>query len=206
MHHKNSLRENSMDFETLLKESAKIHGHLCPGQVLGVRMAMYGLRLIGIQDPKGADRKKLIVFVEIDRCAVDAIQSVTGCSLGHRTLKYVDYGKMAATFVNLHTNKAVRIIAKETAKDTAKLYCPEIDNKYEAQKEAYKLMSDEELFDVCEVQVEISEFDMPGRPLKRAFCNKCAESIQDGRDITLDGKTLCKACAYGGYYSYVKKA
>src|SRR5512134_463242 len=102
-----------MNFESLLNESVKIHGHLCPGQVLGVKMSMLGLREIGITDPKGKDRKSIIVFVEMDRCATDAVQSVTGCSLGHRTMKFMDYGKMAATFVNPKTKKAVRVVAKE---------------------------------------------------------------------------------------------
>ncbi len=101
----------SLDFEDLLSESARIHGHLCPGQVLGVRMAIFGLGLVGIEDPRGSDRKKTYLFVEIDRCATDALQSVTGCSLGHRTMKFLDYGKMAATFVNLVSNRAVRIVA-----------------------------------------------------------------------------------------------
>src|SRR5512141_2841153 len=96
-------------FEALLQESVKIHGHLCAGQVLGVRMSMLGLREIGIGEPKGADRKSLIVFVETDRCATDAVQSVTGCSLGKRSMKFLDYGKMAATFLNLKTGRAIRV-------------------------------------------------------------------------------------------------
>ena len=132
-------------FEGLLDESVKIHGHLCPGQVLGVKMSMLGLRNIGIDEPKGKDRKSLIVFVEMDRCATDAVQSVTGCSLGHRTMKFMDYGKMAATFMNLKTGKAVRVVAKEDAREKAKKYFPEAENKYAAQLEAYKIMSDEEL-------------------------------------------------------------
>jgi len=120
------------DLEELLHESVKVHGHLCPGQVLGVRMSILGLKSIGIGDPKGRDRKSIIVFVEMDRCATDAVQSVTGCSLGHRTMKFMDYGKMAATFVNLETGKATRIIAREDSRDRAKEYCPGIGDKYAA--------------------------------------------------------------------------
>jgi len=133
-----------MTFEALLDESAKIHGHLCPGQVLGVKMSMLGLREIGIADPRGKDRKSIIVFVEMDRCATDAVQSVTGCSLGHRTMKFMDFGKMAATYLNLKSGKAIRIIAREDSRQKAKEYFPEIENKYEAQLEAYKIMSDKE--------------------------------------------------------------
>ncbi len=190
-----------MDFERLLEESVKIHGHLCPGQVLGVKMSMLGLREIGIDDQKGKDRKNIIVYVEMDRCAVDAVRSVTGCSLGHRTMKFMDYGKMAATFVNLKTGKAIRVIAREDSRQKAKEYFPEIENKYEAQLQAYKAMPDEELFDVMEVKVEIKPEDMPGRPLKRVRCEKCGEYVQDMRDVQSKGKTLCKACAYGAYYA-----
>src|SRR3989337_1677562 len=108
------------DFESLLNESVRTHGHLCPGQVLGVRMALYGLNGIGMDDPKGKDRKKLLVIVEVDRCATDALQSVTGCSLGKRSMKFVDYGKMAATFVNLGTGNALRVVAREEARGRAK--------------------------------------------------------------------------------------
>lgn len=189
-----------MDFERLLDESVKTHGHLCPGQVLGVRLSLHGLALIGIKDPKGTDRKKLVVYVEIDRCATDAIQSVTGCSLGKRSLKFMDYGKMAATFVNLESGKAVRILAQEEAKVKAKNYIPDIEDKYKCQLEAYKVMPVEELFEWKEVEVRIPEEDMPGRPLRRIKCGNCGEHVQDNRDITLDGKQLCRACAQGAYY------
>ncbi len=150
-----------MDFNTLLEESVKAHGHLCPGQVLGVRMSMLGLKEAGIDDPRGADRKDTIVFVEMDRCASDAVQSVTGTSLGRRTLKFMDYGKMAATFLNLGTGKAVRVYAKEESRERAKEHFPDIEDKYKAQVEAYKVMPDHELFDVMEVDVELKDEDMP---------------------------------------------
>lgn len=187
-------------FETLLEESAKTHGHLCPGQVLGVRMAIYGLGRIGITDPRGADRKNLYLFVEIDRCATDALQSVTGCSLGHRTMKFLDYGKMAATFVNLSTGKAVRIVAREDAKLRAKEYFPEIEDKYRNQFEAYKVMPDDELFLSSEVEVSIPPQDMPGRPLSRVQCDRCGEYVQDMREVRISGGTLCRNCMEGGYY------
>lgn len=188
------------DFETLLSESVKSHGHLCPGQVLGVRMSMLGLREAGIGDPRGKDRKNIMVYVEIDRCATDAIQSVTGCSPGKRTLKLLDYGKMAATFINLKTNRAVRVAALEESKARAKNYFPEIEDKYKCQAEAYKVMPDEELFVWQEVDVRIPDEDMPGRPLNRIQCEHCGEYVQDRREVHRHGRVLCKACADGGYY------
>jgi len=189
-----------MDFEQLLEQSVKIHGHLCPGQVLGVKMSMLGLKGAGLQDPKGKDRKKIIVFVEMDRCATDAVQSVTGCSLGHRTMKFMDYGKMAATFLNLETNKAVRVIAREDSREKAKALFPDIKDKYQAQLEAYKVMTDEELFDIMEVSIRLNPEDRPGRPLTRVKCEMCGEYVQDMRELERDGKVLCRPCAGESYY------
>ncbi|HIJ60969.1 MAG TPA: formylmethanofuran dehydrogenase [Nitrospirae bacterium] len=190
----------SKNIDNLLEESSKMHGHLCPGQVLGVKMSLLGLKMIGINDPKGEDRKKIMVFVEIDRCATDAIQSVTGCSLGRRTLKFMDYGKMAATFINLQTNKAFRIIAKEEARGWAKERMNHIDDKYKAQLEAYKVMDEKELFDIQQVEVKIRQEDMPGRPLRRVRCQRCHEYVQDMREINEEEQILCYPCSKGGYY------
>ncbi len=187
------------EFERLLAESATVHGHICPGQVLGIRMAMRGCRDLGIIRPKEED-KRLIVYVEIDRCATDAIQVVTGCKLGKRTMKYVDYGKLAATFVDLRTGAAVRVAAREDAREKASFYCRQGWTKHEAEVAAYKAMSDEELFHVERVQVEIPVEDMPGPPLRRVICDECGEGVNDCREVTVAGRVLCQACAYGSYY------
>lgn len=185
------------DFGAHLSESVRVHGHLCPGQVLGVRMALYGLAGVGIDDPKGKDRKKLLVIVEVDRCATDAIQSVTGCSLGKRSMKFMDYGKMAATFVNLGTGKAMRVVAKEDSRDRAKEYFPEIEEKYACQTEAYKVMPDDELFYAEEVTVNIPGDEMPGAKAARALCEECGEwfYLRQGHCTH-----LCGACRSGAYY------
>jgi formylmethanofuran dehydrogenase subunit E len=154
-------------FEELLASSAEAHGHLCPGQVVGVRMAMLGCRLIDMDEPTSHDQiKKLIVYVEMDRCAGDAVAHVTGAKLGRRSLKFVDYGIMAATFLNLETEKAYRVISTEDARDLAAHYAPEVVGKYQQQLEAYKRMPDSVLFRVQEVEVTLSEFDSlpPLRP------------------------------------------
>jgi len=187
-------------FENLLDISTKIHGHICAGQVIGVRMSMLGLERIGIADPKGADRKKLYVLVEIDRCATDAIQSVTGCSLGKRSMRWMDFGIMAATFVNLETGRAVRITAREESRELSKKYYPALANKYQQQLEAYKIMPEDELFAFQEVQADIPECDMPGRPLRRVQCEDCGDYVQDCREVEQDGKLLCRACAGQRYY------
>ncbi len=193
-------------FEQLLEESTKIHGHICAGQVIGVRMSMIGLKKIGISDPKGADRKKLYVLVEIDRCATDAIQSVTGCSLGKRSLRWMDFGIMAATFVNLESGKAVRVTAREEARTLSASYCPEVADKYQRQLEAYKVMPQEELFAFQEVRVPLRDCEMPGRPIRRVQCDQCGDWVQDCREVEHEGTLLCRSCAGGRYYQVLNPA
>lgn len=189
----------SSEFEELLAESASVHGHVCPGQVLGIRMAIRGCQELGIEKPR-EESKRLIVYIEIDRCATDAIQVVTGCKLGKRTMKYVDYGKLAATFVDLLKGNAVRVAVREDSRDKAALYrCPG-QTKHDAEVVAYKVMPDAELFNVEKVLVQIPAENMPGPPLSRVICHQCGEGVNDHREIVVDGKVLCRACAHGAYY------
>lgn len=185
-------------FDELLDDAASAHGHLCPGQVLGVRMAMLGCGLVGIHEPVGS--KKLLVYVEIDRCAADAIQTVTGCRLGKRTLKYLDYGKLAATFVNLDKTEAVRIVAREDSRERACGYSPVGLDKKAAQLHAYKEMRDGELFNTAPVSVEVPASDFPGHPLRRVLCGQCGEGVNDGREVLQGDEVLCRSCATGAYY------
>ena len=187
--------------DELLERAEHSHGHMCAGQVLGVRMALLGCRAVGVQEPRGKDRKALLVFVEIDRCAADAINTVTGCRLGKRTLKYVDYGKLAATFLNTRTNEAVRIVALDEAREAADRCFPEIASKYDRQLQAYKLLPDADLFKVERVVVNVANEDQPGRPVSRVPCDQCGEGINDRREIIREGRTLCRACAGDAYYT-----
>jgi formylmethanofuran dehydrogenase subunit E len=187
--------------DELLERAEHSHGHMCAGQVLGVRMALLGCRAVGIQEPRGQDRKSLLVFVEIDRCAADAINTVTGCRLGKRTLKFYDYGKLAATFLNTRTNQAVRIVALDEARDAADRCFPEIASKYDRQLHAYKRLADEDLFKIERVAVNVAGEDQPGRPVARVPCDQCGEGINDRREITREGRTLCRACAGDAYYT-----
>jgi formylmethanofuran dehydrogenase subunit E len=194
-------------FEELLKKSAEAHGHLCPGQVLGVRMAMKGCELIGLDDPqaKSSRRKEMIIYVEIDRCATDAISAVTGCKLGKRTMKFKDYGIMAATFVNLETGLAVRIRAREEAKTLAAQYVPGIEDRNKRELKAYQIMPDEELFEVEEVTVNIPIYDLPGRPRKKVQCQRCGEWVRDGRERRKNGTILCQICGKNAYFRRLQK-
>jgi len=191
--------------DELLKECESLHGHMCPGQLLGARMALLGCALIGINDPKGSDRKKLIVWVEIDRCMTDAISAATGVRLGKRSLKYFDYGKVAATFFNTETEAAVRILALESSRQLADSLYPEISNKSERQFCAYREARDEDLFAVQRVKVQYQENDAPGRPRSRVMCSRCGEGINDGREVSseIGAEFLCRTCASGGYYQVI---
>lgn len=187
--------------DELLEECGRLHGHLCAGQLLGVRMALLGCQLVNIADPRGADRKKLIVWVEIDRCMADAVGAVTGVRLGKRSLKYFDYGKVAASFLNTETGEAVRIVALEESRTMADERYPEIENKKERQFRAYREATDGELFKVEKVAVTYGSMDAPGRPLARVFCVRCGEGVNDGREVIgTKGEQLCRPCALGGYY------
>lgn len=187
--------------EELLKECERLHGHMCAGQLLGARMSVLGCRLINLDDPRGADRKKLIVWVEIDRCMADAVGAVTGVRLGKRSLKYFDYGKVAATFFNTATGEAVRVVALDESRSLADARYPEIESKKERQFRAYREASDDELFKVERVRVAYGEMDEPGRPKSRVRCARCGEGVNDGREVKADdGSSLCRPCALGGYY------
>lgn len=191
---------SATELERLLEEAAAFHGHLCAGQVLGVRMALLGLKELGIRDPRGEDRKRLIVFVEIDRCATDAIMTVTVCTPGKRSMKILPYGKMAATFVKADTGKGVRIVSREDSRERAMRYAPGLDDLSKAQKEAYKIMPDCELFDMQEVLVQIKPEDMPGKPLRRVVCSNCGESVMDIKEVYRNGRPLCWPCSSGAFY------
>lgn len=189
------------DFETLLQGSASAHGHLCPGQVVGVRMAMLGCRLIGLDNPRRLPQiKQLIVYVEIDRCTTDAIAHVTGAKLGRRSLKFVDNGIMAATFVNLQSGKAFRIVSTESSRELAHVYAPGIDDGRQQQLDAYKNMPDDVLFTVMPVWVDVPVHDMPGPSRFKVRCASCGAMVRDKKEVLVGDRVLCRPCAHGTYY------
>ncbi|MGA3034202.1 MAG: FmdE family protein [Terracidiphilus sp.] len=187
-------------FDQLLRQAEAAHGHLCAGQILGVRMALLGLARLGISDPRGADRKRLITYVEIDRCATDAIALVTGCRLGKRALKYRDWGKMATTFVDLSTvdppgSRAIRIVALEDSREHAARLYPGLETKKQ-QMQAYRELPDSLLFREQWVGIEIDPADLPGYKAGRVVCPRCGEGVNFGRVAIVDGQRLCLSCAH----------
>ena len=192
-------------FEGLLDESVKRHGHMCAGQVIGVRMAILGCYLVGIDQPREpANRKKMMVFLEIDRCASDAIESVTGCRLGKRTLKFRDFGINAATFLNLETEAAFRIISTESSRQLAQDYAPNETTAQGQQLEGYKLMPDTLLFKTQPVKVNLEKWEMPGPPRRHATCDRCGQRVRDGREMQAGDETLCRICGGESYFTPVK--
>ena len=186
-----------------LEDAAVAHGHLCAGQVLGVRMAMFGLKTLGLNDPEGKDRKRIVTFVEIDRCATDAVMVVTGCRLGKRALKFRDWGKMAATFVDTETGKALRVAAKESSKALARGLHPEIPDKNKQQMLAYRELSDDQMFQTQWVRVSLPPEEFPGYKGERIVCESCGEGINFRREVRRDGKILCRGCAGDNYFETV---
>lgn len=170
---------------------------------------MLGCARLGIDDPRGADRKRLVTFVEIDRCATDAIGVVTGCRLGKRALKFRDWGKMAATFVDLaHENRAIRVAARESSKDLARTMYPHLENKNQQQMLAYREMPDSDLFNEQWVTVELPPREFPGFKGERVACTVCGEGINYDRFVRgpNENEVLCEGCANpaGRYYQPVE--
>jgi formylmethanofuran dehydrogenase subunit E len=181
------------EFDILFNKAKEFHGHVCPGIVLGTRLTIAGLHALGM-DPLQPN-KNLIVYMEIDRCGTDAVQSITGCSLGHRSLKHKDYGKFAATFVDTKTNRAVRVSVHE--KNRA-------EHDQLEPKEVIRVLSvvpDDEILQIEHVQLNIPKEDQPGLPIGKAVCSQCGEQVSDNRHVVVEGKVLCRNCANGSYYT-----
>lgn len=184
------------EYEILFNKAKAFHGHVCPGIVLGTRLTIAGMRELGM-DPQEL-KHNLIVYLEIDRCGADAVQAITGCSLGHRSLKHKDFGKFAATFVDLASNKAVRVAVVEKNRaehdklergDLIRLLgeCPEAD-----------------ILKIERVRIDVPKNDIPGFPLGKAVCSICGEQVMDNRHIMKDGKPVCKNCGGTSYYTVLE--
>jgi len=190
--------------EYMLVKAADFHGHLCPGTVIGTRMALAGLREIEITDPKGSQKKDFMVYIETDRCPVDAISVVTGARISRRNLKFLDWGKIAATFVNLKTGKAVRITCPDSTKGLADNYVDEDygndkDGRNAKEVAAYKVMPEKELFLIRNVKVEIPPFTKEKYKVK---CEGCGETVNDHKEVMVNGKVMCRSCGEGKNYCH----
>jgi formylmethanofuran dehydrogenase subunit E len=186
------------DLQTLLEISSRDHNHLCPRQILGVRMGLAGTAVLGLEpQPSG---KRLLIILETDGCFADGIIAATGCTVGHRTLRVEDYGKVAATFVDVKTTRAVRIAPHLDVRQRAAACLPDIPHPYLKQMQAYQILLETELFTYYEVQLNTPIEKIISIPGLRVECAVCGEEIINGREIHGNGHILCRACAEGAYY------
>ncbi len=185
--------------QELLQRSSARHSHLCPRQVLGVRMGLAGLRMLALQAP--LTKHTGLVIVETDGCFADGVEAATGAAVGHRTLRVNDLGKIAATFADIITGRTIRLSVRQGAREQARLYAPDEERHYFAQLRGYQLMPDEELFAMQEVVLEPSLATLISRPGVRVVCELCGEEVINDRQVERDGMTLCRTCAYGSYYT-----
>ena len=190
-----------MDIQTLLELSSRDHAHLCPRQILGVRIGLAGMKALGFHEP--ATKKQLLVISETDGCFVDGVIAATGCTVGHRTLRVEDYGKVAATFVDTVTGQAVRIAPALDVREKAYAYAPDEPRHYFAQMRAYQIMPDDEMFTFTTVALGIPVEEIISRPGVRVNCDMCGEEIMNEREVHRDELTLCRACAGNRYYQPV---
>jgi formylmethanofuran dehydrogenase subunit E len=181
------------NLDLALRAALRMHGsHVCAGLVLGTRLALHGAALLGVEVPDG--KKRLVVTVETDRCAVDAIQAVTGCRPGKRTMRLLDYGKLAATFIDQWEGRAIRVAARGELRELATARGL-AEDRHEAQRLAYLAMRPEELFDCGPADSAIAQFDLPGPPRRRVLCATCGEEVSDGREIPTESGSCCRPCA-----------
>lgn len=182
----------------LLERSAALHRHLCPRQVLGIRMGLWAGELLALELPQS--HKRLLTLVETDGCFSDGVAVATNCWVGRRTMRVEDYGKVAATFVDTHSSQAWRIVPHADARTLAAAYAPEATNRWQAMLLGYQRMPTDELLVAQRVKLRTPVGEIVSRAGIRAFCDQCGEEIMNAREVHVDGATLCRACAMGGYY------
>lgn len=187
-----------MNIQHLLEISACDHSHLCPRQILGVRIGLTGLSALGFSEPPAG--KRLLIITETDGCFADGLSAATNCTVGHRTLRVEDYGKVAAVFVDVIAGRAVRAAPVLDIRQRAYEYAPDEMRHYFAQMQAYQIMPAEEMFTINEVQLATSIESIVSRPGIRVNCDVCGEEIMNEREVKQDGLNLCRACAGNSYY------
>ena len=193
-----------MDLQPLLEKSSRDHSHLCPRQVLGVRMGLAGLSALDFDAPP--DKKQLLIIAETDGCFIDGLSATTKCTVGHRTLRVEDYGKVAATFVDVQTQRTIRVAPVLDIRQRAHMYAPGESRHYFAQLQAYQIMPDEQMFTVTEVTLVASIEGIISRPGIRVNCELCGEEIMNEREVYQNGLTLCYSCGHIGYYQVGQSA
>ncbi len=187
-----------MNIQHLLEKSARDHSHLCPRQILGVRIGLAGLSALGFDEPPAG--KRLLIITETDGCFADGLSAATNAAVGHRTLRVEDYGKTAAVFIDTKTERAIRVAPALNIRQQACEFVPEESRHYFAQMQAYQIMPDEVMFNTQEVTLTVSIQSIVSKSGLRVNCDVCGEEIMNEREVHQNGMTLCHTCAHGGYY------
>jgi len=188
----------SLCISDLIKQSSARHDHLCPRQVLGVRIGLAGLAALGLESP--VNKSTALVIIESDGCFADGIEVATGATIGHRTLHVNDFGKMAATFADVKTGRSIRISPTSNIRERALSYAPDEPRRYFAQLQGYQVMPDAELLRIQEVALNPTLEELISKPLARVTCDYCGEEIINEREVNVNGAVLCRTCANDGYY------
>jgi formylmethanofuran dehydrogenase subunit E len=183
--------------EAYLQKAEAYHGHICSGQILGVRMALLGLELLGLRPED--DLRDLVIFLETDRCVADAVYVVTGVTVGRRRVKMFSYGKTAMSFLDLKTGRAFRVAVKTSDR-------PPHGAPKEEQMAFWKKYADEDIFNWREVKIELPDSELPGPPVSVLVCRSCGEDVLDRKEVMKDGQAYCRACAEGAYYRPLETA
>jgi formylmethanofuran dehydrogenase subunit E len=144
--------------------------------------------------------KRMLVVVETDGCVIDGLAVTTGCRVGRRTMRVLDFGKVAATFIDTQTGRAVRVIPRATARQRAKDYAPEAESRWEAYLLGYQRMPEEELLQLQPVALTFSLEKLLSKEGYRVQCEGCGEEIFNEREVVQNGQILCRACAGEAYY------
>ncbi len=190
--------------DPLVEAAARAHGHLCPGQVVGVRISICGLGLLGYSCPLGwPEIKNLVGFVEVERCLADAVATASGLRFGRGSLKLVNLGLLAATFLDLPSGRAVRLVSREQARGLAARYAPGIDDPHQAQTAAYRVMPDHEMFEAAWVEVDLPPEELPGARPPKVTCAGCGAVVRSGQAVAGAQGALCPVCAGRAYFRFL---
>ena len=190
----------------LLARSAARHHHLCPRQVLGVRLGLGGLIALGLLTadttiPFCNNDKRLLTIVETDGCGADGIAVATDSFVGRRTLRVEDYGKVAATLIDTHTGQAVRVAPTAVSRTLAQVYAPNQPSRWHEYLIGYQRIPDAQLVAIQPIALRRPLAKILSEPGRRTICQLCEEEVMNEREVVDEnGRILCQACAGHSYY------
>ena len=189
--------------EERIREAIAFHGHWCPGLATGIRVAEMALREVG-----RAGDEDIVAVAESDTCAIDAIQVLTGCTVGKGNLVLLGIGKMGFSFYRRRDGKAVRIVGRPPKPGEGTDEYRELQaksnggNLADRERDRFETLRQERGRRILEADLdELFELKTPPRPvppyapMKRSLaCSACGESVMETRARLCDGRILCPDC------------